>query len=507
MTKFYERLFRRPILMLLPALVFTLLFNSSLLVKAPFLSKDFFVINVLGMFLATGFTWALFIIIRTGRAVFAVIMPLLFLISAVGSYYTFILSLDIDGELIQKLLNATPVDIRDYVSWKLLAWVIVSVSIGMIVTWFCLRHEKKDAREPMILLMAGAFVVSACFNDGGVSRQYFPYNFLHAGVEYALLPERPAPVDISLEPFTLAPDVPQNMAVIVIVTNGVRSDHLHFNEYPPQTTPYLGGRMNIVSYRNAMVCGPFSDYTLPCLLGRTSYLMPEDAAKENTMISVFRRNGFATAWFDAKGGALNEVAKEAEHHVLLNTSLFEKYQTDAALLPEMEKFLKENPGRVMAVVRLTGSSWPFLQRTPKRFQQQFEPLCDKPEGCDPRSLTNAYDSSIAYTDYVVDRLIKTLGEERAALVLFTSTTGQALGEDGYILHGHSKLHGEGGWMEKRAPIVMWASDPYVIQYTKRISKAFSHQSETLSHDSIFHTVLDCVGFEGPSINKALSLCR
>ena len=513
---------KRPILIALLTLVYTLLYGSIListnLFQQHLTNTDFILSFAFDFIFYFAYAWALFFSLRfLGARAFFILITLFFFTSAIASYYVLFYKIDINNDTLGLLLEVEHTLIFQFITVRLLLWLALSLALAISLVRFCIRHEINDPKDKMILLVSSMFVFTAFFMDGGISRQYLPYNYLLATKDFLWAQTKPETVkiDISKQPASLAKTTPENMVVVMVVGESVRPDHWQLGSYKRPTNPLLFKRSNLTFYDDVPSCGPYTRDALPCLLSRASYLSPEDYNKETSFISIFRKLGFYTVWVDMQGStasvfdsSITSLIREANQAVAFNTNLLTKPQFDEAMFPVIDTILKEHNGRVLLVLHQFGSHWPYDSRYPDAFRK-FTPTCSKStavigdfkttedmKSCKHEELINAYDNSVLYLDYNLDEIIHRI-ENRPSIMLYTSDHGESLGEDGYYMHGHSDVRGNGIIVERRVPIVLWHSDSYPLSIDK----------DRITHDAVFHSILDCAGVRSNVINKKLSICN
>ncbi len=114
-----------------------------------------------------------------------------------------------------------------------------------------------------------------------------------------------------------------------------------------------------------------------------------------------------------------------------------------------------------------GSHGPtYYNRYPAAFRK-FTPTCDTNEiqGCTREQLTNTYDNTILYVDYVVDKAIKLLQSKQdkfTTSLVYLSDHGESLGEDGVYLHGLP--YSIAPDTQKHVPMALWLSADYQQRY-------------------------------------------
>ncbi len=161
-----------------------------------------------------------------------------------------------------------------------------------------------------------------------------------------------------------------------------------------------------------------------------------------------------------------------------------------------------------------GSHGPtYYNRYPAAFRK-FTPTCDTNEiqGCTREQLTNTYDNTILYVDYVVDKTIKLLQSKQdkfTTSLVYLSDHGESLGEDGVYLHGLP--YSIAPETQKHVPMALWLSADYQQRYGISAHCLQQRaQKENYSQDNLFSTLLGLLGVstrEYQAADDILTPCR
>ena len=186
------------------------------------------------------------------------------------------------------------------------------------------------------------------------------------------------------------------------------------------------------------------------------------------------------------------------------SALFSLNDHDGKMLP----FIKEiiiNSGKQFLVIHTSGSHWNYTARYPKEFEH-FTPTCylkakSDARDCDKLALINSYDNSILYTDFFLYNLIDLL-KDKNAFLLYVSDHGESLGEEGYYGHGGPLLT-----QQITIPFIVWVSDNFKLKYPELVASIKNYTSTEISHDYVFHSILDCLNINSDVIDKNLSICK
>jgi glucan phosphoethanolaminetransferase (alkaline phosphatase superfamily) len=185
------------------------------------------------------------------------------------------------------------------------------------------------------------------------------------------------------------------------------------------------------------------------------------------------------------------------------SALYALSSYDEAMVPYLESALEKNT-KSLIVLHPTGSHWNYAARYPKNFAQ-FTPGCEELSGkvdhasCGHDGLINSYDNSILYADHVLGEIIAKL-KDRNAFLIYVSDHAESLGENGFYGHGSSEIPPE----QKIVPLIAWFSDKYLANNP---NLGYIPHGKILSHDNIFHSILDCANIGSQIIDKTLSICH
>lgn len=110
--------------------------------------------------------------------------------------------------------------------------------------------------------------------------------------------------------------------------------------------------------------------------------------------------------------------------------------------------------------------------------------------CSQAQIVNAYDNTIAYTDFFLTSVIKWLkqrNESHATAMIYVSDHGESLGENNLYLHGLP--YAVAPDVQKRVPWINWLSAEIQTRRALTIECLKGRVDESISHDHYFHSVL------------------
>ncbi len=307
---------------------------------------------------------------------------------------------------------------------------------------------------------------------------------------------------------------PKNFNVIFIIGESLRADHLGLNNYERNTTPHLSQIPDLLNYT---ISASFNTTTrsVTSMMSHRTLKDFVDMPPEKSLVSVFHELGFKTYWYSAQSskefsnGMLNIMASEADDYFFrdrLQSSLRSNKIYDEALIPYMQNAIKEG-GNNFIVLHSFGNHVRFYERHPENFTV-FTPECKLlPASCPLKDVTNSYDNSVLYTDYFVSQVIESL-KGTNSILFFASDHGVFLGENGVYANGGKKTSDSDA--VKKVPMFFYMTDQLKRDqfYRKKFAAASQKtKSESLSHDNLFDSLLDCSGIKSELFERDLSICR
>ncbi|HEY6918020.1 MAG TPA: sulfatase-like hydrolase/transferase, partial [Tabrizicola sp.] len=125
-------------------------------------------------------------------------------------------------------------------------------------------------------------------------------------------------------------------------------------------------------------------------------------------------------------------------------------------------------------------------------------------------IVNAYDNTIAYTDYFLAQVIDLLDASDRVIpaMYYVSDHGESLGEGGLYLHGTPYFMAPE--YQTRVPMVLWMAERFRDSLGVDQDCLKAAAEAPVSHDNMFSTVLGMVDVTTTARDQALDLagaCR
>ncbi|UUX96651.1 phosphoethanolamine transferase [Aquabacterium sp. J223] len=456
---------------------------------------------------------------RLAKPVWTVVL----LVSAVAAHFIDTWGVLLDKSMMRNVLQTDAAEAADLLSAGLLLDVLVRGVLPAALLW---RLPVQPAtvvggfRSVLGLTLVTVLVLAAALaafypvyastfrNHRELRLQLVPSNLV-GGLYGALKPranqtmERIAP-DAYRESSAQRP-----LLVVLVVGETARADNFSLGGYPRPTNAALDGKP-VVYFSSVMSCGTDTATSLPCMfsdLGADRFDLQQAAQREN-VLDVLQRMGVQVRWIEnnsgCKGvcdrvptGSVRGSAFCTEGDVCFDESLIE---VAASQWPAPER-------DALVVLHQQGSHGPaYFKRYPN--PGPYQPTCEtnRLQECDPKSLVNTYDNSIAYTSRTLARAIDRLDgltAERDVLLLYVSDHGESLGERGVFLHGlprwiapHEQLH---------VPLLMWMNAGAQSRLAPDSACLGKVAQSPATHDALFHTLLGTFGVRSSAYQAALDL--
>lgn len=291
------------------------------------------------------------------------------------------------------------------------------------------------------------------------------------------------------------PSARKNLTILV-VGETARAANFALDGYPRPTNPMLS-QENIFNFSQVYSCGTATAVSVPCMfsgVGQQNFDGSKAKYTEN-LVDVLTHAGIKVLWRnnnDSCKGVCERVSYEDMSHLPETKLCNDTVCYDEVLLYKLQDYLDKSPENSVIVLHQQGSHGPgYHLRHPPEFNI-FKPECNKAmlNDCSQQELINAYDNTIAYTDYFLSqviKLLKTNSEKYNTAMLYVSDHGESLGENNVYLHGLPYFIAPEE--QRHVPMVTWFSDNFLLDH-KIDGNCLKQQHDIhYSHDNLFHSVL------------------
>jgi lipid A ethanolaminephosphotransferase len=470
------------------------------------------------VFLLTMAFLALFMLPYIAKPFIAFIL----ILGAVTSYYMDRLGVIIDRDMIQNVATTTLTESKHLLTLDFILYVAFFGVLPATLILFFVQIKKQKlwlavARPIGLSALCVALSVGLLITNyktyASVLRErkdlmssYQPGAPIVAVIRYAKMMANN--LDVVVEP--LGEDAHKGPAydtsrkptlTIIVAGETARSQNFSLNGYAVQTNPLLA-KKDIISFSNVSSCGTATATSLPCMFSkytRDQFSYNKGVSTES-LLDVLAHAGFKVEWWDNNTGDKGVAARQSVS-VFTNSDNQEFCSAgecdDGILLKHLKEYLPTVTQDTVLVLHQIGSHGPtYYLRYPEEFEK-FKPACRTAEfkDCTAQEITNAYDNTIAYTDYILSQAIEQLSQQDGLVtsLLYVSDHGESLGEGGLYLHGAPYFMAPE--YQTKVPMILWMSDAFKRQMALSAKCLKNKTDAALSHDNLFHSVLGMMDIE------------
>jgi len=481
--------------------------GGDLMHKAAFTFAFFFLIVTFTVFLLQAFH---------AKYLTKPVLIFILLASAFASHFMLSYGIVIDTTMIHNVLETDARESTDLLTKGMLIHVLIFGTIPALLVYtvpvYYLSPIRQLVRNSVIILLsfgliAGNFLLfssdyTAFFRNHHHLRYLInPVNYIYSIGKVSIIALQnhdSSPITIGLDAKQVKPAAEKNKKSLIVLVVGetARARNFSLNGYNRDTTPQLQNE-DIINFPNFYSCGTSTHVSLPCMFSmyeRDNY--DETLAERYEKLpDVLRRAGLDVLWVDNNSGCKGVCKNIPTHYtsrLKIDGLCNDAGCFDEVMLVDLEKYIDKLERDTVIILHQNGSHGPaYYRRYPANFSR-FSPECKTNElgSCSEAEVINAYDNTILYTDYFLEKVITLLKKGSGKLdtaMLYVSDHGESLGEHNIYLHSLPYLIAPDA--QKHVPFVAWFSDDFIQdnQYNPSCFKQRSGQE--YSHDNLFHTML------------------
>ena len=296
---------------------------------------------------------------------------------------------------------------------------------------------------------------------------------------------------------TIVRDNSRKHVTVMVLGETARAQSFSLNGYSKPTNINTE-KHGVISFSDVSSCGTATAVSVPCMfsrLNKKNYNKRSAIAQQNA-IDLIHLAGADVLWISNNNGSCKGVCTRVKTIQVAtdksNPLCDGEYCFDEALLaPLKQKLNSLTHDNTLIVLHMIGSHGPtYFKRYPND-KRIFIPDCQRSDiqNCSPEQLLNSYDNTIAYTDFVLSKVINELSildkkDNIESSMLYISDHGESLGESGVYLHGLPYAFAP--VEQTHVPMIFWtdnAQADFNTECLRDLSKS------PMSHDNIFDTLL------------------
>lgn len=430
---------------------------------------------------------------------------LLIVFSAAATYFISKYDVAVDSSMMLNVAHTDPTEIGQLLSLQMLPYVLFLIALPVLIVCCADITFEPSGRY----LFASLKLVSVALFVA-IAALYLNYNAIHrAGnvsnkyIVYSLVPINVLSASLNAASKTLKPylasrqkdiqitgrvDSPDNLVVVLAIGESSRRRNFSLYGYDRRNTNPVLQKVGGLHLLNGVAKRGTTLYALPQILEKAGIKLP----------MIVSRLGIPTSCY-VNYTLYDNCASVGETKASPCGHGGKCYDED--VVPLLEKNLATyTSGKRFIVLHLGGGSHGpvYGDRHPPEFQL-LKPTCndaDVANQCTLEQLSNSYDNTILYVDYVLGELLQRLDRSSAPYVfIYLSDHGESLMDDGRMFHGMPpgvSLPPE----QAQIPLIVKSSIPISI-----VKRAEYPQQD------VFDTVLDLLSIRTAMVDERGSFIK
>ncbi|HHR0835560.1 TPA: phosphoethanolamine transferase EptA [Klebsiella aerogenes] len=452
-----------------------------------------------------------------------VVISLFILLSASAQYFIWTFGVVIDRSMIANIFDTTPAESFALLSTQMVIVLGLPGLLMVLVAWWikvrrpasfwrgaAMRLLNIAVSALLIVLVAALFYkdyASVFRNNKELVKSLSPSNSivaLNSWYAHNRMDNLPlVKIGEDAKQKAVMHNGPRKNLTIVVLGETSRAENFSLGGYDRETNPRLK-QDDVVYFPKTTSCGTATAVSVPCMFSNMprAHYDEELAHHQEGVLDILQRAGVQVLWNDNDGGckgACDRVPHQNVTNLNLSGECIDGECYDDVLFHNLDSYIDNLQQDGIIVLHTIGSHGPtYYNRYPAEFKK-FTPTCDTNEiqSCTQQQLTNTYDNTILYVDYVVDKAIKLLQSKQdkfTTSLVYLSDHGESLGEDGVYLHGLP--YSIAPDTQKHVPMLLWLSPDYQQRYGVS-SQCLQQQAKTndYSQDNLFSTLLGLLGVD------------
>lgn len=456
-----------------------------------------------------------------------IVTIILLLCSSIANYYMMAFNVYIDSDMVRNIAETNFSEAAEHISASFwLTFILTGVLPAFILAKIKIcqapmgNEIKTRAQNTFIAFLIPIFFALLCFkqyavvgrNHNDITKLMNTFNYPYAFIRYH---QKKAKANRKLQILDTKPTIKNNgqkNLIVLIIGETARAQNFSLNGYSHNTNPNLL-KQDIVNFNHVSSCGTLTAVSLPCMFAAASQddFDTDDAAFIQNALDMAQTAGYKVIWAENDSGCkkvCNRVEKADLSAFQTAPMCQDGFCYDEILLQYLKQELPKINNNTILVLHTIGSHGPaYYKRYPKEFDV-FKPTCNTTDiqNCSQEAITNTYDNTILYTDYVVFSVIDLLKNDAqpnlTTSLIYVSDHGESLGENGTYLHGLP--YAIAPEYQTKVPMLMWLSAQKKQQVDYKCLKKKALQ-DAFSHDNFFHTLLGMANISSSTYQQNLDI--
>ena len=431
--------------------------------------------------------------------------------NAIALYFIVTYHVILDRTMMGNLFNTNMAEATSYYQPKIFLYLLF---LGIIPAFIVSKIKIEKTKRVRLIFHAFMILVIGVLlmylnastwlwldkNAKRMGGMAMPWSYTINAIRYKVRELKKSKKQILLPSATLSNN--DKMIVVLVIGESARAKDFSLYGYAKKTNPYLEKVKNLTVLKAKST----ATYTTASVHSMLSYT-GSDSDDYEPLPNYLQREGVDVLWRSNNWGQpvlhVKTFEKAGDLRALCKG---EGCTHDEVLLTNLkEEILKTQKKKIFVVLHTNGSHGPTYYKKYSKAFEVFKPVCKTVDlkECTQEELINAYDNTILYTDYFLNRTIDILKQIKNSptLLIYASDHGESLG--GYGLYLHGTPYSIAPDVQKDIPFLLWASDSFIKKkgnFSKKIDMKKSY-----GQNSIFHTVLGAFDMNSSIYNPKLDL--
>ena len=458
----------------------------------------------------------IFILLFSYRYILKGALILLCLITSVVSYMAVNYKVIFDVDMMENVMQTNVHEATSYFSWSLVAFVVILGVIPAIAVYkLKISYATSMLKSSLLRLTSAscAFLLALAIvapnyqlysfigrENHTLAKEILPVSYLIASYKYArntYFPKHYPYVSLG-DDAQLASTSDKPKVLFFVLGETARAHNFGSLGYERNTNEFTQ-QEKLINFSKVSSCATATAQSVPCMFSdmKRSNFNKEAADKRDNLIDILAKAKLDLVWLDNDGGCKGvckniktiNIDPKTNSKLCKNGTCF-----DEIMINEARAIAANATKDTVVFLHLIGSHGPkYYERYPESFKL-YSPDCNRAdvENCTLEEVRNAYDNTIAYTDYVLYSLVHDVLEQNMDKInpalFYISDHGESLGENGLFLHGTPYLVAP--VHQTHVPMQLWL--PSATAQAIGLDKQCLSDKATiqeLSHDNVFSTIL------------------
>lgn len=450
-------------------------------------------------------------------------LGLTFFTNSIAFYFVANYGVFLDKNMMGNLFNTNTAEAGEFLSLKMALYIFI---LGVIPAYFVISEKlAKPTRKRLlkfigvifllIIILAGINFKNLLWfdkNSKQLGALIMPYSYTINSARFLQGEFSKNKKEILLPEAKIKDD--KKAVFVLVIGESARAANFSLYDYKRETNPLLKKVANLHKFK----ANSSTTYTSASVKNMLSH--KDSGSLYEILPNYLARNGVDVFWRSTNWG---EPPLHIEN-VARYESLAAKYGDDGyelALVSGLkDEIAAAKSPKILIIIHTSTSHGPtYFKKYPREFEA-FRPACEstEPKGCTAEEIINAYDNTIVYTDFLLNRILEQLGELKGyeSAMMYVSDHGESLGEGGIFMHGIPMAIAPKEQYE--IPFLVWNSsfldaENSSFDGVKDTSSVGAENSSSFrvknlseaTHFHIFHSVLDFLGVESEILDKKMSV--